>query len=158
MPKLRQPQRDEPRPPEQGNSFWVPEDDAFIQDLRQRLLPDIDRSMSRVLVRDVRNRSKLGSFMPQARAYTNIAEGDPHIYVNAYTPEYRRARGGDEAAQRRLAASLAHENAHIYGKDEPAAYQVELGTLRKLGASEGDIKRVQQALDYVMRRLQHSAK
>lgn len=137
--------RTEPLPPAPRNVRWLPEHEGWLWRLRQEMLPDIHPSMPRVIVRD------LGTTPDRSNnqlAYT--APNDPHIYVNAFTDVYKKARQGDDEARKNLAALLAHEYAHIYQPDasEDVAYDAQIERLRRLGASDKAIRGVEQARDH----------
>lgn len=148
--------RDSELPPPGPNRKWETDDASFITRLRKTLLPDIDPTMSRVIVQDPKRRPTRGNVFG---GFTDVLHNDPHIYINSFTDTYKAAKRGDEEAQRKLAAQLAHENAHIYSKhppltpeDEGAAYEAQIDRLRKLGASDKTIKEVEQIRDSVVRR------
>ena len=148
-------------PPADAGYRWLPEDASFIEQLRREMLPDIHPEMSRVLVRDRlpdlarKLRGSINSNDQQAYRRQN----DPHIYVNAYTKNYRKAREGDEDARKALAGILAHEHAHIYDARDGAprvererlAYNAQLDRLRQLGASERSLRDVERARALVLR-------
>ena len=150
----------EPKPPAPGKTFWLgTSDDEFVRELMRRYLPDTEKTMPRVLIRGIPQdqEANLNSMrIPRSIANTNVASGDPHIYLNSYTPEYRKAREGDEGMMKKLASAIAHENQHIYTTQEPgsvadeaAAYETQLNTLRRLLASPNTIRDVERSRDAV---------
>lgn len=146
----------EPKPPAQGRYQNVEGDDQWLTDFRRRLLPDIHPNMPRVIIRDTDMRELKDPRSNPRQATTGAALGDPHIYLNAWTDTYQKARKGDPEAERGLAAILAHENAHVYGKDDSIAYEVQLETLRRLGAKPSTIRKLELSRDHALEQLRNS--
>lgn len=126
---------------------WV-DDDEWLWQLRQELLPDLHQSMPRILIRTTP--SGTASRSNGQLAFT--APNDPHIYVNAFTDTYQKARSGDDTARKELAGLLAHEYRHIYGDDEPTAYQYQADRLKELDAPSSTIDKVMKALHHTQQR------
>jgi hypothetical protein len=81
----------------------------------------------------------------RTQAYTKVGES-PDIYVRTYADRYVEAAKGDLDSIRALAAIIAHEREHLRGgKAEAPAYDVQIGVLRQLGASEKFIKDIERA-------------
>lgn len=79
-------------------------------------------------------------------------EGDTHVYIATYTDTYKAAMRGDHAAIVKLASIIAHEQVHVMGGDESAAYAKQLSTLRALQAPSNVIDGVQRAMKTVVSR------
>ena len=65
-----------------------------------------------------------------------VRQGDPTIYVIASSPAFREADCRKRPSLMKLASVIAHEDWHIrHGSDERGAYEAQLLTLLRLGAT-----------------------
>lgn len=88
----------------------------------------------------------------QAEAF-HVA-GEEKIYVPTYTALYKKAMKGDRDAEIRLAAVIAHEHFHVmHGADEGKAYDTEIYTLQRLGASNDAIQNKMRAKQEILHRV-----
>ena len=156
MPQLRQiPQYPPPAPTGDRDSKGqlVPQDDAFLSQLVQELLPD--KAMPRIVSYRQgadfdRTKARTGQ-APRTLAYTNSP--DSNIYLEQGSQVYQRARAGDANARKGLAGILTHEQIHLRpgqrGEAEP--YAEQLAFLKALGASKKTIRDVEASRDYEAR-------
>jgi hypothetical protein len=76
----------------------------------------------------------------------------PVVYVGTWSDTWVSASRGDRDAEMKLAGVLIHEATHVTnGSSESAAYTAQIKALRRMGASELIIERVEQAKRTVAR-------
>lgn len=124
-------------------------DDEFLNRLVQTYFGG--EEMPKVKVSPVKRTPQAAKTGQLAYTYTT---GDPDIYVNADTPLYGKAKGGDTPAMQYLAALLAHERAHLQSGavDESPAYDAELEFLNRIKAHPRVIKDVTKTRDQQLAR------
>jgi len=103
----------------------------------------------KMLPSDVTSRVKTIQVVQRKRwvrpnALTWTFTGQRTIYIAAWSKPYKQAAKGDRNALLFLASAVAHEIWHIEnGADERQAYDEQIRVLRRMGASESLIERVQ---------------
>jgi hypothetical protein len=86
-------------------------------------------------------------------ATVDRAAPTPTINVNANGHSFKNASVGDNDGLKQLAALLVHEQYHVdHDRGEAPAYDAQISTLQRLGASKKLIDQILRARDEVVRR------